>query len=157
MDVARRRVTWETAARSLPPPHSEIKARARGVPTSRELLLPTSGQRIRSPCGLVCIPPTATLYDAAFMLCAFGIHRLPVVDAGQQCVLATCAHIHVLQYLVQHFRGRRSLFEQRLCDLGLGTYEDVATVGSGATLLEVMEIMAQRHVSAVPVVDEEGG
>lgn len=106
---------------------------------------------------LLHVPPSASLYEAVEVLCRNRIHRLPILDAEQQCVVTICSHMHVLQYLVRRFAEPNPLFPASVAALGIGTYSNVATVSPETPLGEVLEIIVQRRVSCVPVLDHEGG
>lgn len=46
---------------------------------------------------------------------------------------------------------------KQIQELGIGTFRDIATVRRTQTLQDALSIFVDRRVSALPVVDEEGG
>jgi len=69
--------------------------------------------------------------------------------------LATITYTCILEHLVSNFREQRRLFDDTICDLGIGTYgEDVVVAHPQQTLHEVLHTMHLHGLSAIPVVDE---
>lgn len=106
--------------------------------------------------GLRFVTPTASLYDAVSTLTRFRIHRLPVLDPDQNCIVSICTHMHVLQYLVLRFREQRRLFDHGIRALGIGTFGRIVTAGDHDSLIHVLDLMATHRVSGVPVINGDG-
>jgi len=49
-----------------------------------------------------------------------------------------------------------NIFSQSLSEIKIGTYRDIATVSRDDTMLHVLEVMVDKKLSAIPVVDKEG-
>ncbi|KXJ10573.1 5'-AMP-activated protein kinase subunit gamma-2 [Exaiptasia diaphana] len=107
---------------------------------------------------LVRITPTQSLYDAVKMLLEYKIHRLPVIDSVTDNALCIVTHKKILKYLFSHVRQLRmpEFMHYSLKDVGLGTYANVATITPNTPLITALHMFAQRRVSALPVVNEQG-
>ncbi len=103
--------------------------------------------------GMISIGPEDSLYLACEKLRNHRIHYLPVLDPSENKVLATVAHLAVLQYLVRTFQEPRRLFDQSIFELGVGVYSNVVTVSQHTKLIEVLNLLSQHGISSVPVVD----
>lgn len=85
-------------------------------------------------------------------------HRfIPVIPPDEARVLSIVSYYDILRFLVDRFREQRRLFEDSVTDLGIGTYGGACiTVKSSARLLDVLDLLEQIDISAVPVVDDAG-
>jgi len=139
----------------------------RGIPMD-ELSARTIGEVMSDPDGrplqhstFVGNPVTASVRNAVNQLVAHKHRFLPVLPPASPSevrVLAVLSYYDTLRYLVDTFREQRRLFEDPVADLGVGTYGagQVVTVATSAKLAQVLDLLEQRDVSAVPVVDETG-
>ncbi|KAK3753714.1 hypothetical protein QZH41_013804 [Actinostola sp. cb2023] len=118
---------------------------------------------------LVRISPIQSLYDAVKMLLEFKIHRLPVIDNATDNALCIVTHKRILKFLFCHIKELPipDFMKSSLQDVGIGTYSDVATVVNeffpffskvtpNTPLITVLHLFAEKRISAVPVVDENG-
>ncbi|XP_036885279.1 5'-AMP-activated protein kinase subunit gamma-3 isoform X1 [Sturnira hondurensis] len=107
---------------------------------------------------LVSISPNDSLFEAVYSLIKNRIHRLPVLDPGSGDVLHIITHKRLLKFL--HIFGtllpRPSFLSRTIQDLGIGTFRDLAVVLETAPVLTALDIFVDRHVSALPVVNEDG-
>ncbi|XP_039612399.1 5'-AMP-activated protein kinase subunit gamma-1-like isoform X1 [Polypterus senegalus] len=108
--------------------------------------------------SLVSITPSCSLFDAVYSLIKNKIHRLPVIDPDSGNVLYILTHKRILKFL--HIFGslipKPRFLQKTINDLGIGTFQNVATVQENATVYEALSIFVERRVSALPVVNEEG-
>ena len=81
---------------------------------------------------------------------------LPIILPQDSRVLSIITYTSILEYLVTTFREQRRLFDDSIHDLNIGTYENILTAELTSTLSEVLQNMAERNLSAVPVVDADG-
>ena len=105
---------------------------------------------------MISISPQATLYDAVKMLVEHRLHRIPVLDAEQNSVLTVVTYRGILEYLVTSFREQRRLFDQTIRELQIGTFHNIITVPEDMPLIQVLFILVERRISAVPVVNSSG-
>ncbi|CAK6448085.1 unnamed protein product [Pipistrellus nathusii] len=107
---------------------------------------------------LVSISPNDSLFEAVYTLIKNRIHRLPVLDPASGDVLHIITHKRLLKFL--HIFGdllpRPSFLRRTIQDLGIGTFRDLAVVLETAPILTALDIFVDRHVSALPVINEEG-
>lgn len=105
---------------------------------------------------LVAVDVNASLYEACDVMRRRNRRFLPVVAPDDCGVLAVVTHVDILDFFVAHFREERRLFDQPVVELGIGTFDRLATVTRDTRLRDVLELLAQRDLSSVPVVDDNG-
>lgn len=114
----------------------------------------TSGQDLSR--GLLSVSPEDTLFKACKYMNTHNIHRLPLIDHVQLNVLKVVTHFSFLEYLCSTFRDTRELFETTVEELGIGKWNDLILLPVSASLMRVIDAMAENHVAAVPLLDENG-
>ncbi|XP_017312443.1 5'-AMP-activated protein kinase subunit gamma-1 isoform X2 [Ictalurus punctatus] len=108
--------------------------------------------------SLISITPEASLFDAVYSLLKHKIHRLPVIDPESGNVLHILTHKRILKFLYI-FRATiptPRFLQRKIEEAGVGTFRDIATIQQTATVYDALSIFAERRVSALPVVDENG-
>ncbi|KAG7315606.1 hypothetical protein KOW79_020472 [Hemibagrus wyckioides] len=108
--------------------------------------------------SLISIAPEASLFDAVYSLLKHKIHRLPVIDPDSGNVLHILTHKRILKFLYI-FRSTiptPRFLQRKIEEAGVGTFRDIATIQQTATVYDALSIFAERRVSALPVVDENG-
>ena len=110
-----------------------------------------------APSKMISIGPEDTLFEACCKLRDHRIHYLPILDSQENRVLATVAHLAILQYLVREFKEPRRLFDQSIYELGIGVFDNVVTVPQQTELIEVLNLLSQHNISSVPVIDPTNG
>lgn len=128
----------DAAARADPP--SRVRRRANRVHTR-----------------LISIDPEDDLLTVCARLRAHGIHHMPVLDAEQNAVLSIMSHTTVMTHIVRRFSDSRRMFDQPLEALGVGTFGDIVVVPDNASIISVLNVLAERRISSVPVVSSETG
>ncbi|KAM6893876.1 5'-AMP-activated protein kinase subunit gamma-1 isoform 2-T2 [Xenentodon cancila] len=107
---------------------------------------------------LISISPEASLFDAIYSLLKYKIHRLPVIDPESGNVLHILTHKRILKFL--HIFGKKvprpAFTQKQIQELGIGTFNNIATIQQTASLYEALSIFVERRVSALPVLDEQG-
>lgn len=107
--------------------------------------------------GLVSVDADASLYDACHTMKVNKRRYLPIVASDQDCgVLAVVTHVEILEYFVATFREERHLFDQPICELGIGTFRKVVTVDITTPLRDVLQLLCACDLSSVPIVDKAG-
>ncbi len=110
----------------------------------------------RTRARLIAIDPEDDLLTVSIKLSKHRIHHLPVLDVEQSAVIAILSHRHLLQFVAARFADARRLFDVPLYVLGVGSFEDVVVVPTSASVISVLNVLAERHISAVPLVNEAG-
>mmetsp|Transcript_30290 Transcript_30290/g.93718 ORF Transcript_30290/g.93718 Transcript_30290/m.93718 type:complete len:276 (-) Transcript_30290:282-1109(-) len=106
---------------------------------------------------LVSVDANASLYDACHAMRVNKRRFLPIVTSPQDCgILAVVTHVEILEYFVATFREERRLFDQPICELGIGTFNEVVTVDIATPLRDVLKLLCTYDISSVPVVDKTG-
>lgn len=109
------------------------------------------------PTYLIRISPKESIYTAVEMLVKNRIHRLPVIDPRTGNAIYILTHKKILRYIFQHLDDlpMPDFMGYSLGDLGIGSYENVATVNPWTTVIEALHIFNSRGVSALPIVDKD--
>jgi CBS domain-containing protein len=106
---------------------------------------------------LIAVDPEESLFTISRKLRRHNIHSMPVLDVEQNAVVSVLTHRHLLSYLLPRFVDSRRLFDQPICLLGLGVFDaQVVVVPEGASIISLLNVMWERKISAVPVVNELG-
>ncbi|XP_038234424.1 5'-AMP-activated protein kinase subunit gamma-1 isoform X1 [Dermochelys coriacea] len=107
---------------------------------------------------LVCISPSASLFDAVSSLIRNKIHRLPVIDPDSGNTLYILTHKRILKFLKLFIAEvpKPEFMGKTLEQLKIGTYANIALVRANTPLYVALGIFVQHRVSALPVVDESG-
>eukprot|EP00051_Salpingoeca_urceolata_P028459 m.486972 g.486972 ORF g.486972 m.486972 type:complete len:462 (+) comp24719_c0_seq1:177-1562(+) len=107
---------------------------------------------------LVCITPMASLYDAAEMLLQHRIHRLPVIDeaSGNALMILTHKRLLALLYAFLNDAPAETKLDKGIKSLGIGTYNNVATISPETAVIVALDIFSERRISALPIVSAEG-
>ncbi|RDD45743.1 5'-AMP-activated protein kinase subunit gamma-2 [Trichoplax sp. H2] len=107
---------------------------------------------------LISIGPSASLYEAVKYLTTHKIHRLPIIDETTGTVLYIITHKRLIRFLYLHFpdMGFPSYMSQTVEELRIGTYENVAMVSPDTPLIVAHNIIMERRISALPIVNEAG-
>ncbi|NWR43269.1 AAKG1 kinase, partial [Regulus satrapa] len=107
---------------------------------------------------LVCISPNASLFDAVCSLIRNKIHRLPVIDPDSGNTLYILTHKRILKFLKLFISEvpKPEFMAQTLEELQIGTYSNIAVVGTSTPIYVALGIFVQHRVSALPVVDDSG-
>ncbi|KAJ8601399.1 hypothetical protein CTAYLR_005015 [Chrysophaeum taylorii] len=106
--------------------------------------------------ALVAVDANASLYEACDVMRRRRRRFLPVVAPDECGVLAVVTHVDILDFFVANFREERRLFDTPILDLGIGTFDSLATVTRDTHLRDVLALLADRDLSSVPVVDDRG-
>ncbi|EFA76167.1 cystathionine-beta-synthase domain-containing protein [Heterostelium album PN500] len=113
---------------------------------------------VERPKTLIYTEPETNLYDAATLLLQYRIHRLPVVDKKEtNSILHILTHSRILAFMMKSLPDLPTpLLSCTLGSLGIGTFEKVCTVHTHTPLIKVLELLAEKKISAVPIIDENG-
>ncbi|KAI9599397.1 hypothetical protein BDF19DRAFT_428623 [Syncephalis fuscata] len=109
--------------------------------------------------AVVVLHPLSSLYDAACKMLELRLRRIPLVDTDpqtqQEIVVSVLTQYRVLRFLAINYTGLEAL-RIPVTQLGLVTYEQLATVKMNMPVIDAINMFVDRHVTALPVVDDEG-
>eukprot|EP01089_Gocevia_fonbrunei_P014293 TRINITY_DN3883_c0_g1_i1.p1 TRINITY_DN3883_c0_g1~~TRINITY_DN3883_c0_g1_i1.p1 ORF type:complete len:373 (-),score=47.76 TRINITY_DN3883_c0_g1_i1:1-1119(-) len=112
--------------------------------------------KVSRPSSIISTDPVDNLFDAAELLLKNHIHRLPIIDPTDNSILYIITHSKIINFLIKNIQQDSDLMDQSIKDLKIGTYEHVVTVFKDTPLITVLDLLAEKQISALPVVDEHG-
>lgn len=98
------------------------------------------------------VPETATLADVASIL-ASGVHRVPVLKAGQ--VLDIISQSNLISYIYGHLKDIPSLAHIHIADMRIGT-SPVLAVKHSTSVFETFKLLDSQGKTGTAVVDDHG-
>ncbi|RIB14600.1 the adenylate sensor from Amp activated protein kinase complexed with Amp [Gigaspora rosea] len=111
------------------------------------------------PPQLLSIHPLKSLYEACKLLVEARAHRLPLVDVdsetGQEMIVSVLTQYRILKFIAMNCKETKD-FRQPLSEINVGVYNDIATARMSTPVIEVVNIFAERRISSVPIIDENG-
>jgi 5'-AMP-activated protein kinase regulatory gamma subunit len=105
-------------------------------------------------CEFQSIDAEDTMFQACSMLRRLECDYLPVLDPDEGNLLATVGYFDVLILIVETARTYPHLFTAPVSSFLPNEGQEVVTTTREAPIEDVLELLAARNVSAVPVVDE---
>lgn len=112
---------------------------------------------------VVTVPPTTTIMGAAKTMVGYGYRRVPVADAGTKRLKGICTVIDIINFLGGGEKRRiidRAYDGNMIVAINAPITEimegDVATVSDEASLEDAINVMIERSVGGVPVIDAGG-
>ncbi|ESO04915.1 hypothetical protein HELRODRAFT_150377, partial [Helobdella robusta] len=115
-------------------------------------------QQQQQPTFMTYSEPKDSMYDVVMRLLSNKIHRVPIVDTLAGNILYMLTLKRILRYLYLFFSHYNlphpSFMKQTLAETNIGTYQNLAMIRTGSKLIEALEMMMERRVSALPIVDE---
>ncbi|CAH2244002.1 5'-AMP-activated protein kinase subunit gamma-2-like [Pararge aegeria] len=117
----------------------------------RKILRPT-----RKP--LCSLSPDQSLHDAINLLSKNRVHRLLMIDPFTGDVLYILSHKRILRFLFVYLNEFPELtfFHKNMLDLNIGTYDDIVSVTDDTTIQEAFQLLLEKDISALPILDENG-
>ncbi|CAG8500463.1 1471_t:CDS:10 [Dentiscutata heterogama] len=111
------------------------------------------------PPQLLSINPLKSLYEACKLLVEARAHRLPLVDVdsetGQEMIVSVLTQYRILKFIAMNCKETKD-FRKPLSEINVGVYNDIATARMSTPVIEVVNIFAERRISSVPIIDENG-
>ncbi|KAJ3292225.1 AMP-activated serine/threonine-protein kinase regulatory subunit [Borealophlyctis nickersoniae] len=85
------------------------------------------------------------------------LHRLPLVDRvdGHEMIISVVTQYKILKFIAANC-PELTQRDSSLRDLGIGTYQDIATAKVSTPLIIVLNKFIQKKISAMPIVDDNG-
>eukprot|EP01098_Paradermamoeba_levis_P002500 TRINITY_DN12898_c0_g1_i1.p1 TRINITY_DN12898_c0_g1~~TRINITY_DN12898_c0_g1_i1.p1 ORF type:complete len:365 (-),score=75.68 TRINITY_DN12898_c0_g1_i1:76-1170(-) len=106
---------------------------------------------------LIWVGVESDLYTAARKLVDNNINRLPIIDKEQTSVVYTITRYRILKFVFLNVPVRPAFFRMSIGELGIGTFDNLVTVSLSTPLIQVLNLFQERKISAIPVVDHNGG
>lgn len=111
----------------------------------------------RPPSHLISIDPEDNLLTVSRKLRRHRVHFMPLLDREQNMVVAVLSHRSLLRHLLSTLTDTRPLFNQSVSALGVGSFgSSVVVVPNTTSVLSVLNVLAERRISSVPLVNEAG-
>lgn len=107
---------------------------------------------------LCSVDPSQSLHDAINLLNKHRIHRLLMIDNKSGDVLYVLSHKRILRFLFVYLNEFPELtfFQKTLFELKIGTYDDITSVTDGTTIKDAFQLLLNKDISALPILDENG-
>ncbi|UKZ70895.1 uncharacterized protein TrAtP1_011866 [Trichoderma atroviride] len=112
-----------------------------------------------TPIESVSVHPSKPLYEALRRMLKTRARRIPLVDVddetGRETVISVITQYRILKFIAVNNEHNTILLKKTVRDLHLGTYTDLAVARMASTVLDVIDLMVNRNISCVPIVDSE--
>lgn len=112
-----------------------------------------------TPIESVFVHPSKPLYEALRRMLKTRARRIPLVDVddetGRETVISVITQYRILKFIAVNNEHNTILLKKTVRELHLGTYTDLAVARMATTVLEVIDLMVNRNISCVPIVDSE--
>lgn len=107
---------------------------------------------------LCSVEPDQSLHDAINSLNKNRVHRLLMLDPQSGDVLYVLSHKRILRFLFVYLNEFPELtfFHKTLVELKIGTYDDIVSVTDNTSIKTAFQLMLEKDISALPVLDEVG-
>lgn len=111
------------------------------------------------PLETVSVHPKKPLYEACRRMLKTRARRIPLVDydkeTDRETVVSVITQYRILKFIAVNNEQYTMLLKKPVRDLNLGTYTNLATATMNNSVLDVIHLMVQHNISAVPIVDQE--
>jgi 5'-AMP-activated protein kinase regulatory gamma subunit len=103
---------------------------------------------------------TVDAEDSVLQLCRL-MHRLgtdyvPVVDPDEGNLVSILSYLDLVHLLHEAAKQYPHFFSSTLRQMGIGTFENVVSAPQSALLFDVIEVLEERNISGIPVINEQG-
>ncbi|KAK4137570.1 CBS-domain-containing protein [Trichocladium antarcticum] len=109
------------------------------------------------PLETVSVPPMRPLYEACRRMLKTRARRIPLIDAddetGREMVVSVITQYRILKFIAVNNEKYTMLLKKSVREIGLGTYNNLATSTMNNSVLDVIHQMVKHNISAVPIVD----
>lgn len=86
--------------------------------------------------------------------------RIPLVDvddeSGRETVVSVITQYRILKFIAVNNENYTIMLKKPVREIGLGTYENLATATMNSSVLEVIDLMVKNNISSVPIIDRKG-
>ncbi|KAJ2953680.1 hypothetical protein O0L34_g1297 [Tuta absoluta] len=107
---------------------------------------------------LCSVGPDQSLHEAINLLIKNRVHRLLMIDPFNGDVLYILSHKRILRFLFVYLNEFPELtfFHKTMSELKIGTFEDIVSVTDNTSIKTAFQLLLNKNVSALPILDEEG-
>ncbi|OIW29606.1 CBS-domain-containing protein [Coniochaeta ligniaria NRRL 30616] len=111
------------------------------------------------PLETVSVHPTRPLYEACRRMLRTRARRIPLVDkddeTGRETVISVITQYRILKFIAVNNEKYTTLLKKSVREIGLGTYNSLATETMSSSVLDAIHLMVKYNISAVPIVDKQ--
>lgn len=75
---------------------------------------------------------------------------------GREAVISVMTQYRILKFVAVNMPRYTNMLQKKLCDIQLGTFEEVATANMEMTIFDVISLMSEKGVASIPIVDSNG-
>ncbi|PHH62614.1 hypothetical protein CDD81_6848 [Ophiocordyceps australis] len=112
------------------------------------------------PIETVSVHPSRPLYEACRRMLKTRARRIPLVDlddeTGRETVISVITQYRILKFIAVNNEHNTVLLKKSVRDIGLGTYDNLATAHMNSSVLDAIHLMVERNISCIPVIDDGG-
>jgi 5'-AMP-activated protein kinase, regulatory gamma subunit len=110
------------------------------------------------PIETISIHPFKSLYESCGKMIQSKARRIPLIDidedTGREIVVSVLTQYRILKFVALNCKETRLLM-QPLMNLKIGVYDNLATTSMMTPVIDVIHLLVNRGVSAIPIVDEQ--
>ncbi|KAK3308693.1 uncharacterized protein B0T15DRAFT_115789 [Chaetomium strumarium] len=110
------------------------------------------------PLETVSVHPMRPLYEACRRMLKTRARRIPLVDVddetGREMVVSVITQYRILKFIAVNNEKHTILLKKPVREIGLGTYTNLATATMNSSVLDVIHLMVEHNISAVPILDK---
>ncbi|QSL65969.1 hypothetical protein MERGE_003106 [Pneumocystis wakefieldiae] len=111
------------------------------------------------PLETISINPMRSLYEACERIRLTKAKRIPLIDHDDETyhevVVSVLTQYRILKFVALNCYKETKMLRKPLCDLSIGTYEDLATASMDTPVIDVIYLLAKRGISSVPILDSD--
>ncbi|KAG5513806.1 hypothetical protein PMAC_000844 [Pneumocystis sp. 'macacae'] len=112
------------------------------------------------PLETISINPMRSLYEACERIRLTKAKRIPLIDHDDETfhevVVSVLTQYRILKFIALNCNKETKMLQKPLCDLSIGTYDDLATASMDTPVIDVIYLLAKRRISSVPILDADG-
>lgn len=113
-----------------------------------------------SPLETISINPMRSLYEACERIRLTKAKRIPLIDYDDETyhevIVSVLTQYRILKFIALNCNKETKMLKKPLCDLSIGTYDDLATASMDTPVIDVIYLLAKRKISSVPIIDADG-
>lgn len=109
------------------------------------------------PLETISVHPMKPLYEACLEMLKTRARRIPLVDVddetGREMVVSVITQYRILKFIAVNNEHNTVMLKKSVREIGLGTYTNLQTAHMDDSVLDVIHVMVEHNISAVPIVD----